>query len=50
MDKRWIGIIIILIIGLGCMYIIVDNSNSVGNAVTVISDVTITLPPGYITS
>ena len=50
MDKRWIGIIIILIIGLGCMYLIVDNSTSVGNAVTVISDVTITLPPGYITS
>ena len=34
MDKRWIGIIIILIIGLGCMYLIVDNSTSVGNAVS----------------
>ena len=32
------------------MYLIVDNSTSVGNAVSVISDVTITLPPGYITS
>ena len=48
MDKRWIGIIIILIAGLGCMYLIVDNSTSVGNAVNVINDVTITLPPGYI--
>lgn len=50
MDKRWIGIIIILLAGLGCMYLIVDNSTSVGNAVDVISDVTITLPPGYITT
>lgn len=48
MDKRWIGIIIILLAGLGGMYLIVDNSTSVGNAVTVISDVTITLPPGYV--
>ena len=50
MDKRWIGILIILLAGLGCMYLIVDNSTSVGNAVSVISDVSITLPPGYITS
>jgi hypothetical protein len=47
MDKRWIGIIIILLAGLGCMYLIVDNSTSVGSAVSVISDVTITLPHGY---
>ena len=50
MNIRWIGIILILIAGLGCMYFIVTNSTSVGNAVSVISDVTITLPPGYITS
>jgi ABC-type lipoprotein release transport system permease subunit len=50
MDKRWIGIIIILLAGLGCMYIIVDHSTSVGSAVSVISDVTITLPHGYINS
>lgn len=50
MDKRWIGILIILFAGLGCMYLIVSESNTVGNAVSVISDVTITLPPGYITS
>lgn len=47
MDKKWIGIIIILIIGLSAMYYIVTTSNTVGNAVTVIDDVTITLPPGY---
>lgn len=50
MDKRWIGIIIILIAGLGCMYLIVSNSPSVGNAVTVISDVTISIPDGFSTT
>lgn len=50
MDKRWIGIILILIMGIGCMYLIVSNSDSVGKAVAVISDVTITLPDGFITS
>ena len=48
MDKRWIGIIIILLAGLGCMYLIANNSTTVGSAVSVISDVTITLPHGYI--
>ena len=46
MDKRWIGILLILIAGMSCMYVIVDNSNSVGNAITVISDVSIVVPPG----
>ena len=46
MDKRWIGILLILIAGLSCMYVIVDNSNSVGNAITVIKDVSIVVPPG----
>jgi hypothetical protein len=50
MDKRWIGIVIILIAGLSCMYLIVCESNTVGSAVSVISDVTVTLPDGYITS
>ena len=50
MNIRWIGIIIVLIAGLSCMYMIVTHSNSVGSAVSVISDVTLTLPDGYITS
>lgn len=50
MDKRWIGIILILIAGLSCMFVIVINSSSVGSAVSVIEDVTVTLPPGYITA
>ena len=47
MDTRWIKILIILIIGLSAMYLIVDNSNTVGNAITVIGDVSVTLPPGF---
>jgi hypothetical protein len=47
MDTRWIKILIILIVGLSAMYLIVDYSNTVGNAITVIGDVSVTLPPGY---
>ena len=47
MDRRWIGILIILIVGLSAMYLIVDNSNTVVNAISVIGDVSVTLPPGY---
>ena len=50
MDKRWIGIILILLAGLSCMYVIVTHSTSVGSAVSVIEDVTITVPHGFITS
>ncbi len=47
MDKRWLGIIIILIAGLACMYYIVDSSPTVGKAVTVVDEMTITLPSGF---
>lgn len=47
MDRRWIGILIIMLIGMGCMYFIVDNSNTVGNAITVVNDVSIVLPTGF---
>ena len=47
MDKRWLGILIILIAGLGCMYLIVDSSPTVGKAVSVIDEMTITLPDGF---
>ncbi|MBE6504023.1 MAG: hypothetical protein E7Z76_07055 [Methanobrevibacter sp.] len=47
MDKRWVLIIIILIIGLGSMYIIVDNSTTVGSAITTFSKTTITIPDGF---
>lgn len=40
-------IIAILIVGLSCMYVIVDNSNSVGKAITTFSKTSITLPNGF---
>ena len=47
MDKRVIGIIIILIIGIGCMFFIASNSNNVGSAITTFSKTIVTLPNGF---
>ncbi len=47
MDKRWLTISIILIIGLGCMYWVASTSTSVGSAVTIVNDVSVTLPHGF---
>ena len=47
MDKRWILIIIIAIIGLSSMYLIVDESMTVGSAITTFSKTTITIPEGF---
>jgi hypothetical protein len=47
MDKRWILIIIIAIVALGCGYLIVESSTSVGQAVTVIDKFAATVPEGF---
>lgn len=47
MDIRWALIIIILIVGLGSMYLIVDNSNTVGSAIVTFGKTTMTLPDGF---
>ena len=47
MDKRWLGIVVILAAGLFCMYLIVDSSPTVGKSVTVVDEMTITLPSGF---
>lgn len=47
MDKRWLLIIIIFIIGISSMYYIVDNSNTVGSAITTFSKTTITIPKNF---
>lgn len=47
MDKKWLGILVILLVGIGCMYIIVEHSPTVGKAVTVVDEMTITLPSGF---
>ena len=47
MDKRIIAIIIILIIGVGCMFYVASNSNTVGSAITSFSKTIVTLPYGF---
>lgn len=47
MDKRWICILIILIIGAICAYLVVDSSNSVGSANVNVNTFTITLPSEF---
>ncbi len=47
MDKRWILILIILIVGCACLYYIVDSSNTVGDAITVVNKSVITLPSDF---
>lgn len=47
MDKKWILIIIILIVGCFLMYNIVDSSTTVGNAITVVNKSVVTLPDGF---
>ncbi len=47
MDKRWIYILIIFIIGVVCLFYIVDSSNTVGRANVNVNTFTLTLPPDY---
>lgn len=47
MDKRWLIILIILIAGLGAMYHIATTSTNVGCAVTIVHDLSVTVPHGF---
>ena len=47
MDKRWYGIIIILIVGLGSMFLVVNSSTTVGSAVIIVNDVSVALPHNF---
>lgn len=44
MDKRWIYILIILIIGLTCLFFIVESSNNIGKASSKIGKCIVTIP------
>lgn len=44
MDKRWIMILIFLIIGCCCLFYVVETSTTVGNAITVVNKTVVTLP------
>lgn len=47
MDKRWIGILLIIIIACVCGYLVISSSNTVGNAITDVGKSTVTLPHGF---
>lgn len=47
MDRRWILLIIILIIGIGCMHYIVSTSPEIGTAIASVDRVMVTLPDGF---
>lgn len=47
MDKRWIYIIIILIIGVSALYSIASSSNTIGSATLDVSTFVITLPDQF---
>ena len=47
MDKRWIYILIIAIIGFACLFYIVDSSTTLGSANVHVNKFIVTLPPDY---
>ena len=47
MDKRWISILIIIIIACACGYLIVQYSDTVGNAIVDVNKSTLTIPTGF---
>lgn len=47
MDKRWILIIIILIVGISSLYFIANDSMKIGKAINTIDNVIITLPTDF---
>ena len=47
MDRRWIAILIILIIGIGCGYFIAQHSSTIGHAIADVSKSTVSIPYGF---
>lgn len=47
MDKRWISILIIIIISCACGYLIVQYSDTVGNAIVDVNKSTVTIPSDF---
>lgn len=47
MDKRWISILIIIIIACGCGYLIIQSSDTVGNAIVDVNKSQVTIPSGF---
>lgn len=47
MDKRWIYILIIAIIGISCMFLIVESSTTIGKATVKVDNFLITIPDSF---
>lgn len=47
MDKRWIVILIIMIIGIGCGYLISQHSTTIGHSIADVSKSTVSMPYGF---
>ena len=47
MDKRWLLIVLILIFGISCVYVIVENSLTVGSASQSVGHAIISIPPDF---
>ncbi len=47
MDKRWIYILIILIIGVSCLFLIAESSTTIGKATVKVGSYICTLPDAY---
>ncbi|WP_298500435.1 hypothetical protein [uncultured Methanobrevibacter sp.] len=47
MDKRWIYILIIFIIGVSCLYLVADTSTTIGKANVKVNAFLITIPDSY---
>lgn len=47
MDKRWIYILVILIIGVSCLYLIVESSTTIGKATVSVNSFLVTAPDSF---
>ncbi|MBQ6099768.1 MAG: hypothetical protein IJL02_07915 [Methanobrevibacter sp.] len=47
MDKRWIYILIIFIIGISCLYLVADSSTTIGKATVKVNAYLITIPDSF---
>ncbi|MGN0176896.1 MAG: hypothetical protein ACI389_03580 [Methanobrevibacter sp.] len=47
MDKKWILILIFLIVGCCCLFYVVETSPTVGNAITVVNKTIVSLPDEF---
>ena len=47
MDKRWIAILVIIILAVCCGYLVISSSNTVGSAIVDVNKSTVTLPPDF---